>query len=164
MLELLCSRHFWAEPHTEALPCPSAPSTAALHGPAPFLEGQHLHPHTGEVHWPPAESKLHFSLASAAPHPGASPVKGFYPHMTLECSLHSAFWYYQVCSYKFPIISVFLVATRIPSCFVFALGWGSAGASHKSPLQTSVCINGGTPTELSYLCSVTEQGPELCSA
>lgn len=104
-----------------------------------------------EVLCPPADTKLHFCLGSRVPHPGAHTVKGILsPHDT-DSSLHSAFCYFQIYSYKFPIICTFLVATRAPSCLLFA---PTRAPSRFQP----------DATELSDLCSVPGQGPELCSS
>lgn len=151
-----------------ALPWPSAPSTASFHDPAPFC---------GAFGWA-APSPLHCSPCRASPSSFTKqtpfllceqstlftyPVKGnLSPHDIGELSSFS----FLVFSGLFLQISLYLYISCCRLCsllFHLCLQVGSAGASHKSPLQISD-YQWRDSTELSDLCSVTGQGPELCSA
>lgn len=112
----------------ESLPCPSAPSTASPHTPAPFPFGMGSTSPFTEALCPPAESKLHFCLGSRVPYPGAHPVK---IKITASC-------YFQICSYKFPIISTFLFATCAPSCLLIA-PTGAPSRFHLVPQNCLIC-------------------------
>lgn len=170
-LKLFCSQHFWAKPHT----CSGllfltyshittlASSIAALHNPVPFC-GPFGCAALSLLHclWLERFSFLLQKANWIFPLWIKSPIwiyvqqKKFYSPITLKISLHAVFCYFQVCSYEFLIICIFLIVTWIPSCFIFAFRWGQIEVLCNSPRQISVCINGEMPTEASYLSSAID--------